>query len=307
LLGITLKISLSPVDAGGYSAYFESSNRRICGIEIANSAGFAHRCMALWRHKQTRGAFHPVDRIVGLTGDKAYQLRHAINQLNAASLHSFDIGPNLVFDEGGVTCRSRYCPIRQCNPNKPDKFRVGYFILCCSERYVMHHLDVYQGKNNMNINISPSIRDLPTTQKCVLNAIFQCNLNHDSRGARHLAMDNRYACPELTYILREWCGILSSGTCRVQRKGWNPDIMTMKKNKKGFTRGDFKFAFDPSKRIFLFQWYDNKIVNGCTSIVDASVQQVQRQIGSIKETFNCQTALTRYQRTMLCDDKADQM
>lgn len=219
-LGILLKISLSPIDGGGYEAYFDETDKSICGLVIRRSAGFASKHMKMWRSKQIWGSFHPVDQIAGEAGDKAYRLRHAINQFNNAAHKSFHIGLQNVFDEGGILCRSRRCPIRMYNPQKPDKFRVEFFILACSDTYVIHNIDVYQGKNAMNIDIDPKIKDLLTTQKYVLNAVMKCGLAEDcALGARHLALDNRYACPELLFTLREWFSVNATGTCHQGRKG----------------------------------------------------------------------------------------
>jgi hypothetical protein len=69
-LGITLRISLSPIDWGGYEAYFSSRNRSVLGVEMYETEGFARKFMSLNRCKQIRAAFHPEDRLAGLNGDK---------------------------------------------------------------------------------------------------------------------------------------------------------------------------------------------------------------------------------------------
>ena len=48
---------------------------------------------------------------------------------NDKAKHVFNLGPNVSFDEGGVAMRSRYCPVRQYNKDKPEKFRVDFFIM----------------------------------------------------------------------------------------------------------------------------------------------------------------------------------
>jgi hypothetical protein len=80
-LGITLRISLSPVDYGGYEAYFSAQDRKILNKHIFSSDGFARHFMTLSRYKQIRTAFHPEDQTGGMEGDKCYQLRHAINTI----------------------------------------------------------------------------------------------------------------------------------------------------------------------------------------------------------------------------------
>jgi hypothetical protein len=200
-LGILLKISLTPIDGGGYKTYFMKTNKVIfvggdtTPLEIKNSTGFASEFMQLERFQQIRGAFHPEDKSSGLGGDKCYQIRHIINVLNASSKKSFKIPRDLSFDEGGVGCRSRYCPVRQYNKDKPQKFRVDFFICADSKNYFILHLDVYQGKNAANIGIHDSIVDLPTTQKAVANALHALGLHLSTDGMRHISMDNRYMCP----------------------------------------------------------------------------------------------------------------
>jgi len=75
-LGITLRISLSPMDSGGYTAYFRKNNKYVCGELIYGTKGFAHKCMKQWRYKQIRDALHPDDRKAALMdgSDKAFIL-----------------------------------------------------------------------------------------------------------------------------------------------------------------------------------------------------------------------------------------
>jgi hypothetical protein len=46
-LGITLRISLSPINWGGYEAYFSSRNRSVLGVEMYETEGFARKFMSL--------------------------------------------------------------------------------------------------------------------------------------------------------------------------------------------------------------------------------------------------------------------
>ena len=42
------------------------------------------------------------------------------------------------FDEGGIAMRSRYCPVRQYNKDKPNKYRVDFFILADASYYFIY-------------------------------------------------------------------------------------------------------------------------------------------------------------------------
>ena len=123
-LGIMLQMSLSPRDSGGYPAHFTKTDKKIYDTVIPDRIGFASRYMHLTRFHQIRSCFHPEDKSVASMGemDKCYQLRHTINTFNVASLNMRYVPGKLSFDEGGVGCRSRYCPVRQYNKDKPDKF-----------------------------------------------------------------------------------------------------------------------------------------------------------------------------------------
>ena len=100
-LGIMLKISLSPVDGGGYTAYFHKGNLEISfnrhqeAYEITNSNGWARDIMLLGRFKQIRMAYHPEDKSAAAGGDKCYQIRNAMNTCNVAAASSFTIGKGL--------------------------------------------------------------------------------------------------------------------------------------------------------------------------------------------------------------------
>ena len=86
--------------------------------------------------------------------------------------------------------RSRYCPVRMYNKDKPDKFCVDFFIMADSAYYFIYHLDVYQGKNIANIDIDPLVVKLPTTQKAIANAIQQAKINNDVHRCHYMFMDN---------------------------------------------------------------------------------------------------------------------
>ena len=51
-LGITLRMSLSPMDSGGHAACFRKQNKHVCGKLIFGTKGFAHKHMKMRCHKQ---------------------------------------------------------------------------------------------------------------------------------------------------------------------------------------------------------------------------------------------------------------
>jgi len=222
--GILLKMSIDNRSLGGYESYFTEIHQVNAGrdyfIPLEGFPAWANKVMTLSRFKQIRAAFHPE---VGMSdiGDKCHQLRFAIDKMNLAARRTFLPGPDLSFDEGGVASRSRKNPVRQYNKDKPNKFRVDFFVLSNNnpEKYFIMHLDVYQGKNAANIGIPEQLHNMPTTQKAVVNSILSSKLDMDPNGKRRLFMDNRYSSAALFILLREQCKILCSGTTRKNRIG----------------------------------------------------------------------------------------
>ena len=160
--GMILKMSIDDRELGGYTAYFTEQMSVNClrshSVKLTDYMAWGLKIMSLHRFKQIRASFHP-ELGTSKVGDKCHQLRHALNTLNAASMRTFIPGIDLSFDEGGVASRSQFNPVRQYNKDKPQKFRVDFFILCNNtpEQYFIVRCDVYQGRNDANINIQKEI------------------------------------------------------------------------------------------------------------------------------------------------------
>ena len=81
-----------------------------------------------------------------------------------------------------------------------------FFILAGSKsRIVYDMMDVYPGRNDCNVGIAEEFKNLPTTMKAVLNAVMHLEISNGSNdvngGFRVVAMDNRYQCAHLAYLL----------------------------------------------------------------------------------------------------------
>lgn len=99
--------------------------------------------------------------------------------------------------------------------------------------------------------------------------------------------------------------VLSVGTCRSNRKGWPKEMMNLVP--RSSTRGDCKMAYSKDYGVAAFQWMDTKVVNCVSSYIDFGMSEVQRQIGSRKESFPCPIPMRHYQMNMGGVDKADQL
>jgi Transposase IS4 len=129
-------------------------------------------------------------------------------------------------------------------------------------------------------------------------------MHTETHGARHIALDSRYQCPELAFLLRQKFKIYSTGTCRQNRKGWDKNIMNLGKNEE---RGTYKFSVDCNNKVICCQWVDSKVVNVVSSILSMEITQIYQQVGSKRSAFACPVIVTQYQKNMLGVDKSDQM
>ena len=135
----------------------------------------------------------------------------------------FNLGAEASFDEGDGQIQSRYYPVRQYNKDKHEKYWVDFFILADAKYSFIYHLVVYQGKNKANVNIHHSIRNLPTTQKAVVNAILKSGISNDINRCHHIFMDNCYAAPQLITLMLTNYNSRALGTCKANRIGFESD------------------------------------------------------------------------------------
>eukprot|EP00957_Ditylum_brightwellii_P148771 11326148-Ditylum_brightwellii.AAC.1 len=133
--------------------------------------------MAGHNYAVTIGGAHLPDN-----GDKCHQLHYAIRKFNFTAKNTFHLGPHASFDEGGTAMLSQFCPVRQYNKDKPDKFRVDFFVLVVCRDISIYHLDLYPGKNKADIDIGHIIKDILTTQKAVAITIIKSGIANDPNG-----------------------------------------------------------------------------------------------------------------------------
>ena len=199
--------------------------------------------------------------------------------------------------------RSQFCPVRQYNKDKPDKFRVDFFLLAASQHYFIYHLDVYQGKNKANIDIDPSVANLPTTQKAVANAILKSDIANDPHGCRFLYMDNRYAAPQLFAMMATNWNVRAVGTCKANRKGFASDALVLDKKA---PRGSYVRLADDRLGMVITRWRDSKTLQTVSTVMVPGHQTVNRRIGRNIIEVTCPNDIVMYQKSMDGVDRGDQ-
>ena len=190
--------------------------------------------------------------------------------------------------------RSRFCPVRMYNKDKPAKFCVDFFILADAKYYFISHLDVYQGANDRNVDVMPSVKNLPTTQKAVANAILQSGIDNDVDGCRHIYMDNRYAAPQLLALMISSWNIRGVGTCKANRLGF--DSEALKINKKA-ERCSFLRLVDRRLGMAITRWRDSKDLQTVSTVMVKGIGSVFRQVGKDKIEVRCPNDIIMYQET----------
>ena len=107
----------------------------------------------------------------------------ATSVVDSTRKQKIHLGFDALFNAFGITMKSRNFPVRQYNKDKPEKFRLGSFILKDSIYYFIYHLDVYQGKSKANIDTHPSIRVLPNNHNAVANGILKSGIDNEDNGS----------------------------------------------------------------------------------------------------------------------------
>ena len=207
----------------------------------------------------------------------------------------FYLGPNASFDEEGIAMRSRFCPVRQYNKDKPAKYRVDFFILADARDYFICHLDVYQGKNKVNIDIHPSVKYLPTTQKAVANSILKSGIDNDEYGYIYLFMDNRYAAPQLFALMLTNYNIRAVRTCKANCTGFESEALQLPKNAE---RGHHKRLVDKRLGMVITRWRDSKNLQTVSIVMKSGSSNVEQRNGSKIIQVECPNDIILYQQNM---------
>jgi hypothetical protein len=91
-------------------------------------------------------------------------------------------------------------------------------------------------------------------------------------------------------------------TCQMNHRGFPFENRNSLK-----VRGDYVLKYNACNRLLCGQWHDSKVVNFVSTLNHATIATVQRQIGSVKQDFQCPAILTKYQQDMGSIDRSDQM
>ena len=227
---------------------------------------------------------HFSDNGQGNAADKLYKVRPVLDHLLKRFREHFTPARDISIDEGMMSWRGRLS-FRVYNPQKPIKYGVKSYILCCSKTGYCFNMKPYVGEKS---------RLIPTVDY-LLGGLR--NKGH------HLYMDNFYNSVKMADHLRLH-GTHVCGTLRKHRG--EPGVITratVKKLKVG------ECISRHNGRVLITAWRDKRIVKVMSTVhQDKMVTVKQRQKGrSVPLDIQKPVAVAEYNKHMSGVDHLDQM
>ena len=138
-------------------------------------------------------------------------------------------------------------------------------------QYFILHLDVHQGRNKFNIDISITPHRLPITQKVVGNDVVKSTLANEKYGSRHFCVDNRHAAPQLFLIMLTNYNFRASGTGKANRVGYDSENLQVSKSS---DRGTFICKDNKRLGMVTSRWKGNKTLQTVRIVMKGGILQV---------------------------------
>ncbi|KAH9118611.1 hypothetical protein LEN26_012002, partial [Aphanomyces euteiches] len=224
-------------------------------------------------------------------GDKFYKIRPIIDQINETFQSSYVHGAHLAFDEGIWSTKSKYCPAKQFNPNKPHKWGLKVFMLCCATSGYCSKFEVYQGKDS-----SDGLQAGPMS--------LIRNVRHLAGSKRVIVCDRYYTSLSVVIQLLSM-GLYCVGTVRTSSMAF-PKVLLLKKG--SVDRGHSAAMVTEvlgGKKILASVWMDRKPVYLLSSAYMNGTTSVSRRVGSNNDVFPTIRAIEMYNRYMGGVDRHD--
>jgi hypothetical protein len=272
------------------------------------------RVMTLSRFKYIRKnlCFRDGVSAQDLKADPAARIRPLINMVKVRSPKFVDLGRNVAVDETSIACRSRYGRhLILYNKTKPGgKYHFKIYMCCCSTSwYALNfklHCSSGIGERLGGVVSGETIQSLnDATRKSleVRKHVIEVTLPlHQSK--RIVNTDNYYTSCQLLEALKV-LGLYCRGTIRENSKFAPKCFMLSKKDK--FERGTYRQGVDIKHKIVGASWWDGSVVNIISNADASTIGNVQRLIGTSKETYKAPTCISEYNQGMQGVDRIDQL
>ena len=246
--------------------------------------------------------------------DRHFQLREVITMMNNRFKSSFQLGAYVAFDEATLSSRSSYLPGKVYNPNKPHKYGLKLFMLCCSVVGYCYSFEVYQGKKR-STEQSDEASEASNVAEDADNSTGPAALLRNCKwmeGSHRTVFCDRYYTSVWLFLRLKELKINAVGTIIPNRRGYTDLVKMDKSEVSTVKRGSLRMAkhkiADCNDYLVAMSWMDSKPVHLLSTGVRNSIDYVSRRLkrGELVTLPAC-TPLTMYHKNMGGVDTHDYM
>ena len=185
--------------------------------------------------------------------DRIYRLRELFDFFISACKANYWPDVNVALDEAIKKFKGR-CIFKQYIKNKPVRWGIKIFCVCCSATAYLWNAAFYVGRRK-DEDCTPSAQDYSVTTETVLK------LMEPLQGKNHrVHMDNYYTSIPLFRELEKLC-IWSTGTVRVNRKGLDKEIAIKKSEQSKLKKTPGYCRFSSDGALTFCAWFDKRPVH----------------------------------------------
>lgn len=224
-------------------------NRVDCFAPYPLGDAYARDIMTKTRFNELYSCWHFVDKTKATSEDKKnafWQAMPMIKVLQGTFQKHFVSGREISIDEMTTPFKGR-CKAKQYNPNKPNKWGLKDFAICCARTGYCIFFYPYQGRDQAK----PA--DMSLGEFAVRQVLISCFWY----AGYLVAMDNWFMCMGVV----QFCisvGVHVVGTLRTGRTGFpSKSLLTLPNSA---DRGSCKVFQHSESGIFACVWKDNKLV-----------------------------------------------
>ncbi|ETO75572.1 hypothetical protein F444_08877 [Phytophthora nicotianae P1976] len=230
--------------------------------------------------------------------DKAWKVRPILQVLEKTFRRGYRLGPRISFDEGTISNRSKFNPVRVYN-EKPHKCGTKVYMTCCAETGYCTRMEVYHGA----VENSKGVK-----QKAVIRNVTKAL---DGQAHKRLIIaDNFYtSCALLLELLDK--DLYYVGTHRNERLGPpKPFAFTQKKRPKTMPRGLYRIAHTRDyPGLVTLSWMDSKpvalLATGCSTVPTTVMRRAKGETERV--AVPCPQLVVDYHQGMSGVDRHDQL
>jgi hypothetical protein len=242
--------------------------------------------------------------------DRLFRVRELFQTFIEACRGNFWPGANVSLDEAIKKFKGR-CHFKQYIKNKPVRWGLKIFCLCCSATAYLWNAVFYLGKQ---VEFGKDDKETSTTFRTVMELLNPLQGLH-----HHVHMDNYYTSIPLFDELSTR-QIWSTGTIRTNRKGLDKAVTIKKAEERQLAKQPGYCRFSSRGDLVYCAWYDKRPVHMLTNFYDVEGEdfvehwypakegeQPQTASGKVKKSIFIPPVVKQYRKNMGGVDTFDQL